>query len=295
MRTALPARGIEEKNITIKLIDQRKRVKKGEWKSGVHLQSGEVEISIDIATYLLYKSKPVMQCRNRHCRLETPNLETRRCPKCNSSLRPKIVEEVEDEYSIPTPPILKRTLSTRAAWIDLSKSLHQQFAEEFWPRWNAPSSNGDNHKTGLPDFNSAMHSTEHAILKAFPDYKRCDQDEIGGIYQGDVDGLAGRLFIYDNFPGGLGLSDEFIYDAQTILEGGLDLIERCTCLDDEGCPICLDYFGCNQFNQSLSKLAGRYLLRSLLGESTQVVLSDLEEYVNIHVPDSQRVVGSPEK
>ena len=53
--------------------------------------------------------------------------------------------------------------------------------------------------------------------------------------------------------------------------------------------MCLKYFRCQQFNGTLSKLAGRYLLRLALGQPVQPVLSDLADYVQAVVPRAQVV------
>lgn len=285
----LRTRGVEVKDIAILSVDpQNPKARPAALEEAVTLQSGEIQITTHMDEYVVYKTHPVMQCRKRSCRYETPNLEVRRCPKCNSPVRPKNVEEVEDKFPIPMPPELIRTLKTRAAWINIPAQLQSRFSDEFWPRWIQVRDDSDS-LAPAPDFEYAIHSLKHAILKAFPEYVRCDQDEIDGVYKLGQGEYAGRLYIYDNFPGGLGLSDEFMYDPRPVLEGALDVIERCTCIDDQGCPVCLSYFRCHNFNQALSKLAGRYLLRLLLGESTSKVLSDLAEYVDIQVPADLRM------
>lgn len=60
-------------------------------------------------------------------------------------------------------------------------------------------------------------------------------------------GVAGRvrdphfeipgLYVYDNYPGGIGLADGFHIQMKKILLASLSLIERCSCL--EGCPSCV--------------------------------------------------------
>lgn len=275
---SLRTKGIEEKQITI--LSEDSGVKDSDLQEGVLIKSGEIKLTTSVSSYVLYKTLVVMQCRNRACKHETPNLDVSRCPKCNSPVRAKNKEEVDDEYQIPVPPTLAHSLTTRSVWVDVPAKILQQFSQEFWPRWQANDSKGVDPEAIAPNFEYAFHSLEHALLKAFPEYIRCDPDEIASYYDMDENSrLAGRLFIYDNFPGGLGLTDEFRYEPKPILEGALEIIERCNCIDDEGCPVCLNYFGCHNFNQALSKLAGRYLLKLLLGQSTQQVLVDLKEYV----------------
>lgn len=280
-------RGMEELSVTVVSVDpENQPLILG---SGAKIISGEILITTSVQNYILYKSRLVMQCRSRSCRRETPDLETRHCANCGSSVRPKQVEEIVDEFPIPTPPVLKRELKTRSSWIDFPVTVNEKFNNEFWPRWVVDGS--ENGAAFKLDFETALHSVEHAVLKAFPEYIPCDRDEIGGVYRFDKN-LPGKLFIYDNFQGGLGLSDEFFHDPQTILEGALNIIERCNCIDDQGCPVCISYFGCHNFNKALSKLAGRYLLNTMLRKSTTKVLEDLREYVEYNIPIDMRIYGN---
>jgi DEAD/DEAH box helicase domain-containing protein len=45
------------------------------------------------------------------------------------------------------------------------------------------------------------------------------------------------LYVYDNYPGGIGLADGFHIQLKKILEASLSLVEKCGCL--EGCPSCV--------------------------------------------------------
>ena len=55
------------------------------------------------------------------------------------------------------------------------------------------------------------------------------------------DGAAGKnwqpnLFLYDNYPGGIGQSAPLFHLAERLLKGAAELIENCRC--DAGCPAC---------------------------------------------------------
>jgi DEAD/DEAH box helicase domain-containing protein len=291
-------RGIEQLQIEICSSDSQKPAGEialsGE---GVSFENGKIRITTSVQNYLLFKAHLVMQCRRRSCRYETPNLELHRCPVCNSPLYPKQAEELVDRYDIPVPPLLQRTLETRATWINLPTTIKNQFEQEFWPRWLVENENGKTSESLAPDYESAIHSSKHAILKAFPETILCDRDEIGGHYQLDAAVAAGagtgidRILIFDNLQGGLGLSDEFLYEPRLVLEEALAAIERCTCIDDVGCPVCLAYFNCHHYNQSTSKLAGRYLLSLLLGKDTRKVVDDLKEYIHVYINPSQVIAS----
>lgn len=275
----LRTQGVEERTVEILSIDQsdghddiQSRV------AEIWMHSGRVKVTTSVSMYKTYETRTVMRCRNRRCRHETPNLDVRRCVKCGGAVRVKQSERMTGTYPIPMDPPLSMELDTRACWLEFPPGVRERFEQVFWPRWSS-GNNGD--APLVPSFEHAIHSLEHAILKAFPERIRCDRDEIGGIYFLNLEGLAARLFIYDNFPGGLGLADDYVYDPLPVIEGALSVIERCTCDEDGGCPVCLAQFGCHQFNMDLSKLAGRYLLRVLLGQDTRPVIEDLEEYVRI--------------
>jgi DEAD/DEAH box helicase domain-containing protein len=285
--THLRTQGVEQRTIAILAPDMPSNIiPVAHLNGGVTVHSGKISITTSVPTYKIYQIQKVMQCRKRTCRQESPNLDIIRCVKCGSPVRIKEIEKIQEERPVPITPPLSSTLETRACWLDISSATKQQYEREFWPRWvDDGEDDSDMPAVIAPAFEFAVHSVEHALLKAFPDQLNCDRDEVGGIYEVDAGSQSTRLFIYDNFPGGLGLADEFAADPQLILRGALDVIERCTCGDDEGCPVCLPHFGCHTFNQMLSKLSGRYLLRLMLGADPSAVISDLKEYTHIYKPN----------
>ncbi|UCF96440.1 MAG: DEAD/DEAH box helicase [Spirochaetaceae bacterium] len=49
------------------------------------------------------------------------------------------------------------------------------------------------------------------------------------------------LYVYDNYPGGTGLSEGFLENAAAILQGALELVAECSCA--QGCPSCIGPVG----------------------------------------------------
>jgi DEAD/DEAH box helicase domain-containing protein len=45
------------------------------------------------------------------------------------------------------------------------------------------------------------------------------------------------IYLYDNFPGGIGLSFKLFNDPVPTLQGCLDLVQSCGC--ESGCPSCV--------------------------------------------------------
>ena len=71
-----------------------------------------------------------------------------------------------------------------------------------------------------------------------------------------------RLFIYDNYPGGIGFSEPLFCMHRELLTGTRQLIARCEC--ENGCPGCVGPVG---DTGPLAKAAALRILDSLLGEA----------------------------
>lgn len=280
----LRTQGVEESTLTV----QRELEPLRSLAPGVAAGFGEAALVSRVDEYVLYQSTKVMRCRNWSCRHETTNLELRRCPRCGSPMQARQVEKTVGRQGVPQPPELEIALETQASWLTFSQEVLNRFAAEFWPRWQTPANGyASQGAPGQiePGFSHALHSFKHALLKTLPEQIRCDGGDIGGLTI--LTGAEARLCIYDTFPGGLGFAEQVYAEPETLLSEALARLEGCTCTDDEGCLVCLKYFRCRQFNGTLSKLAGRYLLRLALGQPVQPVLSDLADYVEAVVPRAQ--------
>jgi DEAD/DEAH box helicase domain-containing protein len=70
----------------------------------------------------------------------------------------------------------------------------------------------------------------------------CDRHDIGiSIDTGEEKDRTPRLFVYDNYPGGVGFSQPLFRMHQPLLEGTRRLIAECSC--ENGCPGCVGPFG----------------------------------------------------
>ena len=66
------------------------------------------------------------------------------------------------------------------------------------------------------------------------------QADPGEAEPGETDAVT-RIFIYDNYPGGIGFSEPLWESRATLLAETLGLIERCPC--QAGCPSCVGPVG----------------------------------------------------
>lgn len=196
---------------------------------------------------------------------------------------------VKEELLLPEPR-LATDLETRGSWLEVPPSDVEQFERLFWPRWYAYGAGGEFVRR-WPDLAAAVRSAKHAILKVFPELVRCDRNDIRAAHLQNDDG-AWRIWVYDNFTNGLGIADRFFDEPSRFLEVGLELIERCTCNDDAGCPVCLQHVHHRRDNGMVSKLAGRFLLGSLLKLPLEPVLADLQDYLHVAVPPSDVIADA---
>jgi DEAD/DEAH box helicase domain-containing protein len=115
-------------------------------------------------------------------------------------------------------------------------------------------------------FPGAIHAAEHAMIALFPLQLVCDRRDIGGLstpYHPHTD--QSTVFIYDGYPGGVGLSRTG-YDRIEALMGETEsLLSECPC--EDGCPACVQSPHCGNGNEPLDKGLARRLLQSLLDPS----------------------------
>lgn len=116
------------------------------------------------------------------------------------------------------------------------------------------------------DFNGAIHAIEHAAISMAPYFTMCDRWDIGGVSTRAANGteVSGWpvIYIYDGFPGGIGIT-ESLYDIMIeLLEKTLELISTCKC--KEKCPGCVMSPKCGNNNEPLDKHGAVELLRLLL-------------------------------
>jgi DEAD/DEAH box helicase domain-containing protein len=72
------------------------------------------------------------------------------------------------------------------------------------------------------------------------------------------------IFIYDGYPGGVGISERG-YDAfEELARDTLSVLVRCPC--KSGCPACVQSPKCGNWNEPLNKQGAVATLRYLLGQ-----------------------------
>jgi DEAD/DEAH box helicase domain-containing protein len=136
-----------------------------------------------------------------------------------------------------------------------------------------------------------IHAVEHAAIALFPLFALCDRNDVGGIcYPVHPQLGQGAIFIYDGYPGGVGLAEYGYAVLEELLQKTLALISDCPCL--EGCPSCVHSPKCGSGNKPLDKRAAVFILKWLLGEIEEG--QDISEGSKLTSPSVEESVSSPE-
>jgi DEAD/DEAH box helicase domain-containing protein len=87
------------------------------------------------------------------------------------------------------------------------------------------------------------------------------------------------IFIYDAYPGGVGLARRGFETILELLEKTWELVKSCEC--EDGCPSCIHSPKCGNGNKPLDKAAAQLILEGLLGH---VPFSDMAEETDDEEP-----------
>jgi len=154
----------------------------------------------------------------------------------------QFTEEVIGEESLDLPP---QHFPTVALWFDLPPEAVARLVKE------------------QLDFAGGLHAVEHAAIAILPLFALCDRNDIGGVsipFHPDT-GRA-QVFIYDAYPGGIGIAEKGFDIIEELWQATLRAITDCPC--QEGCPSCIQSPKCGNNNKPLDKKAAQVLLEGLL-------------------------------
>jgi len=159
-------------------------------------------------------------------------------------------QELMGVFPLDLPP---QTFETRGFWVEIEPAL-KNFVES----------------KGM-HFMGGIHAIEHAAIGIFPLFALCDRNDIGGIcYPFHPQVKKSAIFIYDAYPGGVGLAQHGFEIVLELFEKTLNHVKTCEC--DDGCPSCIHSPKCGSGNKPLDKQSALLILEGLLG---YIPLSDI--------------------
>jgi DEAD/DEAH box helicase domain-containing protein len=107
-----------------------------------------------------------------------------------------------------------------------------------------------------------LHALEHASIAMLPLFAMCDRWDIGGMSTSfHPDTGRATVFIYDAYPGGVGIAARGFELAAAHLKATREMVRSCPCR--EGCPSCIHSPKCGNGNEPLDKQAAVRLLELL--------------------------------
>jgi DEAD/DEAH box helicase domain-containing protein len=154
----------------------------------------------------------------------------------------QFTEEVIGEEPLDLPP---QHFPTVALWFDLPPKVVARLNKE------------------QLDFAGGLHAAEHASIAILPMFALCDRNDIGGVSTPlHPDTGRAQIFIYDAYPGGIGIAEKGFDLVEQLWQTTLRAIKECPC--QEGCPSCIQSPKCGNNNKPLDKKAAQVLLEGLL-------------------------------
>ncbi|MGQ9627627.1 MAG: DEAD/DEAH box helicase [Anaerolineae bacterium] len=115
------------------------------------------------------------------------------------------------------------------------------------------------------DFAGGLHAVEHASIALLPLFAMCDRMDLGGLStprHPDTD--RPQIFIYDAYPGGVGIAEKGFELIAQLWQATLETIRDCPC--QTGCPSCIQSPKCGNNNEPLDKEAALLILQFLLSK-----------------------------
>jgi DEAD/DEAH box helicase domain-containing protein len=168
-------------------------------------------------------------------------------------------QHIIDTVSLDLP---EQTFTTQAFWL----AIPGQTIEEALAALAAAGPQADTAGPAADDQMAtpgSLHAVEHALIALLPLYAMCDRWDIGGLstpwhWQTD----AASIFVYDGYPGGIGLTRRGYEAFESLAADARALIAECPC--ESGCPSCVQSPKCGNLTEPLHKAGAVALLRALL-------------------------------
>ncbi len=175
--------------------------------------------------------------------------------------------------SLDLPPLI---FETEGLWIEIPEAIQKRIEREQY------------------HFMGGIHALEHGAISIFPLLVLCDRNDVGGIaHPFHEQLLQAAVFIYDGYPGGVGLARKAFEKIDELLHLTQKTIGDCPC--ESGCPSCVHSPKCGSGNRPIDKQSALEILADLLSgkiadetDSHKITGSTAEEF---RVSGPERKIG----
>lgn len=162
--------------------------------------------------------------------------------------RQQFTEALLSEETLDLPP---SSFETQALWFEVSPDTQRMVMGQ-----------------GL-DFAGGLHGVEHACIGILPLFALCDRNDIAGLSSpAHPDTGLPQVFIYDGYPGGVGIARKGYELIEELWQRTLEVVRECPC--EAGCPSCIHSPKCGNNNEPLDKQATILILERLLGDRREL-------------------------
>ncbi|WP_415238772.1 DEAD/DEAH box helicase [Seleniivibrio woodruffii] len=125
-------------------------------------------------------------------------------------------------------------------------------------------------------FMGSIHAFEHAMISVIPTFCLAARDDIGGIsYPFHPQLQSSAVFMYDAYPGGIGINERVFSIIDKLMERTLELVRDCDC--ESGCPACIYSPKCGSGNYPLDKAGAVHIMEMLLKGGFDVQKTEIAE------------------
>uniref|UniRef100_A0A803N367 Uncharacterized protein n=1 Tax=Chenopodium quinoa TaxID=63459 RepID=A0A803N367_CHEQI len=154
----------------------------------------------------------------------------------------KRTSKVLDKVDLALP---KYSYESQAVWIRVPTSVKTAVEKERF------------------SFRAGLHAASHAVLNVVPLYIICDSSDLAPECANphETRYVPERILLYDQRPGGTGLSMRIRPLFNDMLTSALDMLTSCYCSGDVGCPNCVQTLACQEYNELLHKDAAIMIIK----------------------------------
>lgn len=148
--------------------------------------------------------------------------------------------------------------------VDLSLPTYSYASQAVWIR--VPQSIKTSVEILKFSFRGGLHAACHALLNVVPLYVICNLSDLAPECANPHDAryFPERILLYDQHPGGSGVSVQVQPFFTELLSAALDLLMSCSCSGDTGCPNCIQSLACHEYNEVLHKDAAIMIIKGVL-------------------------------
>jgi len=178
-------------------------------------------------------------------------------------------QKLINREQLDLPPLI---FETEGLWLEIPEKVQKRIEREQY------------------HFMGGIHALEHGAISVFPLLVLCDRNDVGGIAHPFHEQLSkAAVFIYDGYPGGVGLARKAFEKIEELLHLTQKAIENCPC--EFGCPSCVHSPKCGSGNRPIDKQSALEILNELLRVNAAPIEGEKEMKLQ---PQEFRAAG-PEK